>query len=173
MDQDGYYSIGEVAEILGVPSSTLRFYERKGLMPAVARSEGGKRRFTKADVDWLRMIEALKMLGMSLAEISEITSLHKRGNETLGERYEMVHRKRDELLGQMEELQRKLDLVNCACWLLDTATKEGTLNGPLSMTEEMLPPEIKDIANVATMLQAAKDAHERSKKAAASDSNTE
>lgn len=170
MAQDSYYSIGEVSEMLGVPSSTIRFYDKKGLMPGVARSEGGIRRFTEADVDWLRMIEGLKMLGMSLAEISEITSLHKQGNETLGERYAMIHKKRDELLGQMEELQRKLDLVNCACWLLETASKEGTLDAPLRMIEEKIPPEIEDITNVVTMLQAAKAANERHKKVTDSDS---
>lgn len=170
MDQDGYYSIGEVSEMLGMPSSTIRFYDKKGLIPIVARTEGGIRRFTESDIDWLRMIEGMKMLGMSLAEISKIIVLHKQGNETLGESYELIHRKRDELLGQMEELQRKLDLVNCACWLLDTAVKDGTLDAPLEVVEEMMPPEIKDIENVLTILQAAKAHNDRVKKAAGSDS---
>lgn len=39
------YTIGEMAKMLGVPASTLRYYDKEGLLPFVARSSGGIRQF--------------------------------------------------------------------------------------------------------------------------------
>ena len=43
------YTIGEMAKILGVPASTLRYYDKEGLLPFVERSSGGIRMFTEKD----------------------------------------------------------------------------------------------------------------------------
>ena len=42
------YTIGEMAKMLGVPASTLRYYDKEGLLPFVARSSGGIRSSAKA-----------------------------------------------------------------------------------------------------------------------------
>lgn len=160
MDQERQYSIGEVSEMLGWPSSTIRFYDKKGLLPSVARSEGGMRRFTQADINWLRMIEAMKMMGMSLAEMRELMLLHQQGNETIEDRRRMVHEKSNEILEQAEEVQRRLDLVTFACQVLDTAAQAGTIDVLGELNEEEIPPEVKRIAEVAKSLQAIKEAHE-------------
>ena len=54
------YTVGEVARRLGVPASTIRYYDKEGLLPFVGRSSGGIRVFTEKDFEWLRIIECLK-----------------------------------------------------------------------------------------------------------------
>lgn len=49
------YTIGEMAKMLGVPASTLRYYDKEGLLPFVARSSGGIRQFRESDIEWLRV----------------------------------------------------------------------------------------------------------------------
>ena len=54
------YSIGQVAEMFGLPISTLRYYDKEGLLPFVERSSGGIRMFKESDFEWLSIIECLK-----------------------------------------------------------------------------------------------------------------
>lgn len=63
------YTIGEMAKMLGVPASTLRYYDKEGLLPFVARSSGGIRQFRESDIEWLRVIGCMKKAGMSIKDI--------------------------------------------------------------------------------------------------------
>lgn len=54
------YTVGEAARRLNVAPSTLRYYDKEGLLPAVSRTEGGIRMFTAADMETLSMIGCLK-----------------------------------------------------------------------------------------------------------------
>ena len=64
------YTIGQVAEITGLPVSTLRYYDRQGLFPAIKRVSG-IRKFGEAEMETLRVIECLKKSGLKL-KISKI-----------------------------------------------------------------------------------------------------
>ena len=48
------YTVGEMAKLLGVTASTLRYYDKEGLLPFVGRTPGGIRVFDDADLDSLR-----------------------------------------------------------------------------------------------------------------------
>ena len=54
-----------MAQKLGVPASTLRYYDKEGLLPFVERSSGGIRMFRKTDFEWLQVIRC----GLLHAEI--------------------------------------------------------------------------------------------------------
>ena len=45
-----------MAQKLGVPDSTLRYYDKEGLLPFVERSSGGIRMFRETDFEWLQVI---------------------------------------------------------------------------------------------------------------------
>lgn len=47
------YTIGEMARMLSIAPSTLRYYDKEGLLPFVERSQGGMRVFKDADYEWL------------------------------------------------------------------------------------------------------------------------
>lgn len=139
------YTIGQVSDALGIPSSTVRYYETKGLLPRVRRTEGGIRVFSEEDLDWMRLIGHLKMSGMTLGEIREFTSLYQQGDKTIEERRALVHRRRDEIKRQMAELQDTLDFITYKCWYYDTAAEAGTCDVPHNMAESEMPGEIAAI----------------------------
>ena len=62
------------AELLGLPPATLRLYERKGLLTP-ARTAGGTRRYSAADIDRMRRAAALQDDGVNLAGISKVLDL--------------------------------------------------------------------------------------------------
>lgn len=142
MDRERTYTISEAAEILGLAASAIRYYDKKGILPAVERSDGGVRRFSESDIDWLRMVQHLKMSGMSIAEIQEFTALYQRGDESIQQRRELVHARRRKILQQMEELQDTLDFITYKCWYYDIAAEAGTCDVPSNMPEEEMPPEM-------------------------------
>jgi DNA-binding transcriptional MerR regulator len=67
--------IGQVAERGGVNLQTIRYYERKGLLPKPPRLESGYRVFPESTVRRVRFIKRAQELGFSLAEIREILAL--------------------------------------------------------------------------------------------------
>ena len=68
------YTVGEMAKILHVAPSTLRYYDKEGLLPFVERSSGGIRLFKDSDFEWLSMIECMKQTGMRIKEIKGNTA---------------------------------------------------------------------------------------------------
>lgn len=68
-------TIGTAAKAASVGIDTVRFYERKGLLPAARRSGSGYRLYSQADVDRLRFVRRAKGLGFSLSEIGELLRL--------------------------------------------------------------------------------------------------
>lgn len=67
--------IGQLSQQTGVKTDTLRFYERKGLLPAPKRSENGYRVYDDAAISIVLFITRAKAVGFSLVEISELLSL--------------------------------------------------------------------------------------------------
>jgi DNA-binding transcriptional MerR regulator len=63
---------GQLAEAAGVKVQTLRYYERRGLLPEPRRSLGGHREYGQDAVTVLRVIRGLARLGFTLAEIAEL-----------------------------------------------------------------------------------------------------
>ena len=68
------YIISVAAELAGVHPQTLRIYERKGLLEP-ARTTGGSRRYSQADIDHLRRIQDLTDEGLNLAGVKKVLEL--------------------------------------------------------------------------------------------------
>ena len=62
-------TIGKVAQTCGVSVDTLRYYERRGLIPAPSRLSSGYRVYTEATIERLEQIRVLSALGLTLDEI--------------------------------------------------------------------------------------------------------
>jgi MerR family transcriptional regulator, heat shock protein HspR len=76
-DARAVYVISVAAELAGVHPQTLRIYERKGLLEP-ARTSGGNRRYSNADLQRLRRIHQLMEEGMNLAGVTRILALEER-----------------------------------------------------------------------------------------------
>lgn len=71
-DSGGYLQIGQVADRTALSLKTIRHYDEVGLVQPSARSAGGFRLYTAADVDRLLVIRRMKPLGFTLAEMKEL-----------------------------------------------------------------------------------------------------
>ena len=78
-----FYTIGEMARKLNVAPSTLRYYDKEGLLPFVERSSGGIRMFKDEDMEWLRLLGCLKKAGMPLKEIRSFLDWSRQGDATI------------------------------------------------------------------------------------------
>ena len=69
--------IGELARKAGVNIQTIRFYERRRILPAPARSPGGYRLYSESDVVNVNFIRQSQELGFTLTEIRQLLQLHR------------------------------------------------------------------------------------------------
>ncbi len=74
------YVISVAAELAGCHPQTLRIYERKGLVRP-ARTGGGSRRYSEADIELLRKIQELTTEGMNLVGVQRVLNLEARIEE--------------------------------------------------------------------------------------------
>ncbi|MFF0393521.1 MerR family transcriptional regulator [Kitasatospora sp. NPDC004615] len=63
-------TIGQLAEITGVPASAIRFWERHGLLPAPER-QSGQRRYPPQAAERITLLRKFQQAGLSLAEVRE------------------------------------------------------------------------------------------------------
>ena len=139
------YTVGEMAKLLEVPSSTLRYYDKEGLLPFVERSSGGIRMFQETDFEWLQIISCMKKAGMSIRDIRQYIELAMQGDDTIDLRLQMFHRQRDALRAQIAEMERTLETVEYKCWFYETAQAAGTVNVPKDMPDDEVPKRFRAI----------------------------
>ena len=139
------YSIGEIAKLLNIAPSTLRYYDKKGLLPFVERSASGVRVFTESDYEWLKTIECLKKTGMSLEDIKGYITLTAQGDSTLQERLEIMQKQRDKVEKQIEEAQQMLVTLDYKCWYYQTAKTLGSAKAVKELKDEELPEEYRAV----------------------------
>lgn len=139
------YTVGEMAKKLKVNASTLRYYDKEGLLPFVKRSEGGVRMFTDDSLPWLEMIQCLKKIGMPIKEIKHYLDCCEGGDSKIDERYAIVKLQREVVLSKIEELKGVLDILNYSCWSCELAKKNGTADESLNSSD--IPREYYNYVN--------------------------
>jgi DNA-binding transcriptional MerR regulator len=72
-------TIAELAERAGVPVSTVRFYERRGALPAPERDANGYRRYSPDDLRRVRFLRRGRRLGFTLGELAAFVALSDGG----------------------------------------------------------------------------------------------
>ncbi len=138
------YTVGEMAKLIGVPASTLRYYDQEGLLPFVERSKGGIRMFTEGDYATLRVIDCLKKSGLSIKEIKAFIALAAEGDASLDQRLELFQRRREAVLQQIRDLQDTLALLEYKCWYYQTAREAGTEEAVRNLSPEEIPAEHRE-----------------------------
>ena len=84
---------------LDVPASTLRFYDKEGLLPFVERLPGGIRMFQDTDLEWLQITGCMKKAGMSIRDSRQYIKQAQRGGDTIVVGLVILRRHREMLLG--------------------------------------------------------------------------
>ncbi|RUL87938.1 Hg(II)-responsive transcriptional regulator [Tautonia sociabilis] len=114
----GSLKTGELAQQAGVNVETLRFYERKGLLPDPPRRQSGYRQYPEESVDRIRFIKRAQEVGFSLDEIRELLALRVRpGTTCSGVRQRVEQKIRDvrRKIADLEAIERALTELTASC----------------------------------------------------------
>ncbi len=138
------YTVGETAKKIGVAPSTVRYYDKEGLLPFVGRSSGGIRIFREEDMEWLAIIECLKKTGMPIKEIKKFIDWCIEGDSTISKRLELIKRQKEAVLMQIEKLNETLNVLDYKQWYYETAKSKGTCK---NMDKEKIPEKFREVVN--------------------------
>ncbi len=106
-------AIAEAAEATGVSTHTLRYYEREGLMLApIDRASSSHRRYTDADIAWVRFLTRLRSTGMPIAGIRRYTELVRAGESTVPQRRELLVEHRERVRAKLAEVTASLAAID-------------------------------------------------------------
>lgn len=136
------YSIGEISKMFQLPISTLRYYDKEGLFPHLKRVNG-VRQFSESEIETLRVIDCLKKSGLEIKDIKEYRALCSLGNTTLKQRKEIFEKQKEEVLQEMEELQKVLSMLNYKCWYYDQAIEKNDEAYVQALSFNQFPPQIQ------------------------------
>lgn len=138
------YSIGDVAEIMKMPESTIRYWDKKGLLPFVDRDQHGRRDFKDNDLNFLEVINCMKKSGLTIAQIRHFIDLCMQGDMTLEQRYDFLDKEEKVLMSKIEILQRQLDFLRYKKWYFKTAVQAGTEKIHMTPDGKRVQPDIKE-----------------------------
>ena len=119
------YTISEAAEKTGLPPSTIRYYDKEGLLPNIKR-KNGILVFEDMDLRLMGLLTCLKNTGMPIKRIRDYVELTSKGDDTLQERYEIIKAQRQFVLDQIEQLQYYLEELDFKDWYYNKALAAGS-----------------------------------------------
>jgi len=128
-------TIGQLAKRVNVNIETIRYYERRGLLPAPPRNESGHRQYSDEAVQRTDFIKRAQSLGFSLNEISELLTLRVEPGKTCSDVKARVEAKMADVENRIVELIRMREA-------LERLSKRCTGSGPVSrcpILEELYP----------------------------------
>ena len=120
--------IGEAAEAAGVPAQTIRFYERRGLLPQPRRGTNGYREYDAGILTRLAFIRSGQAAGLTLVEVASILDLRRDGSVPCTHVHSLLLSK----LADIRTRQREL------------ATLESELEGLISRSDRLDPADCTD-----------------------------
>ncbi len=136
------YTIGQISEMFNLPVSTLRYYDKEGLFPGMAR-QSGIRQFGDGEIETLRVIECLKASGLEIRDIKQFMAWCVEGPSTYAKRKALFETRRAAVMEEMQRLQKTLDMIRFKCWYYDQALADGGEDRVRAMLPDGLPPEIQ------------------------------
>ena len=137
------HNIGEVSKMLNISISTLRYYDKEGLLLELERDKSGIRKFSEKNIQALKVIECLKKSGLQIKEIKEFMYWCSLGDQTILNRKNMFFKQRENVIKQIKELESTLNMLNYKCWYYTKALEDGTEKRVKNITLNDIPDEIK------------------------------
>ena len=138
--------IQEFAELTGLSTKTIRYYESIGILPSPRRAPNGYRNYSERDMERARFVAGIRSLDLSLDEIAELLAMQDRREAPCRTLLNLIEQKADQieeriqLLRQMEIDLRQLhklgrtfptddvDGKNCICHLVSEHSNVNALN---------------------------------------------
>ncbi len=138
--------IGELAQACATPIDTIRYYEREGLLPMPARSEGNFRVYGPAHLERLQFIRHCRGLDMSLDEVRVLLRVRDAPGSDCGD----VNALLDQHIGhvslrirELRSLERQLKALRQRCSDAQASEACGILSGLSAAAQEAAPAATK------------------------------
>lgn len=131
------FSIGQVASVVGIAPSAIRYYEKMGLIPGPSR-RSGHRRYSQDIFSRLALIHLCKQLGFELTEVKTVLDGLTKGDRSTKQFKKLAEQKLPKVEEAIAQAQLMRDLLlkatSCSCPTLDEcadrAKKAGLLACP-------------------------------------------
>ncbi|CAH1191240.1 MULTISPECIES: MerR family transcriptional regulator [Paenibacillus] len=107
-----YCSISEASARFNIPESTLRYYEKKGLLPLIERDEAGRRLFSEDQMTLLKIIIYLKNTHMPISGIKKYIDRVVEGDQTTELRLEMLKKHKQAVLAEITLMTEALEGID-------------------------------------------------------------
>ena len=120
-------TIKEVSEQYRISQDTLRYYERVGMIPAVARTAAGNRDYGKEDLDWIKLILCMRGAGLPIESIRRYVELCQQGESTLSDRLQLLKDQYQVLAGQRQQIDTMLERLEYKIGRYAAAVESGEL----------------------------------------------
>lgn len=137
------YTIKDISEKFNLSISTIRYYDKEGLLQNIKR-ENGIRKFTDNDINTIFYIECLKKSGMQIKEIKQFLDYASKGDSTLQNRLDMIVTQRKKVENEIIELQKVLNLLKYKTWYYTKAVELNSENKVKNISLNEMPLDIKN-----------------------------
>jgi DNA-binding transcriptional MerR regulator len=107
-----YFSISEASARFNIPESTIRYYEKKGLLPLIQRNEAGRRLFSEDQMSLLGTVVCLKNTNMPISRIKQYIDWIVEGESTLELRLEMMQNHKQAVLAEIALMTESIEGID-------------------------------------------------------------
>ncbi|CDQ41366.1 MULTISPECIES: MerR family transcriptional regulator [Virgibacillus] len=108
-----YYSINEISEMTNLSPSTLRYYEKEGLIPVIERDKNGVRVYNETNLECIQFIMVLRSTNMPIIDIKQYVKLFHQGEETIHHRKELIQSHKEKVEIEIAERKKYLQRIEC------------------------------------------------------------
>lgn len=106
------HGIREVSQMTSLSVDTLRWYERQGLLPVVARTTSGRRRYSDDAVQFVRLVQALRRTGMSICDVRQFVQPRAEREDSHRQRMDLLVHQRALVHQQIDQVAQSLSLID-------------------------------------------------------------
>ena len=129
------YTISELAKAVDVPTTTLRYYERAGLLAPQGRSEGNYRLYTDASLQRLRFIRAAQAIGFTLDDVKTLLGNNEGRMAPCREVQTLIHERLLGIKQQLDHLRSVQRVLNASLEKCRTSERKGCCHVVESLKE--------------------------------------
>ncbi|MGM0218779.1 MerR family transcriptional regulator [Enterococcus sp. AZ126] len=101
----------EAAEMFGLTTDTVRYYERVGVIPPIERDKNGYRVYTTRDLNWIYLAKSLRHAGVSIESLIEFATLSQLGGNVEEAQKQILYDQLQEITDKLEKMTKTRDLL--------------------------------------------------------------